>query len=104
MKLIAESQYEDQVVAGLTALLCDLGVSADGYTEDEAMAQTLISPDDVDLQASSIRMSREDQIALIRSIEDSIRTAMITAGYETIERAIQKADGGKAHISRRLGS
>ncbi len=104
MKLIAENQYEDQVIAGLTALLCDLGVNADGYTKDEAMAVTFFTPDDFDLEASAIRMTRDDQIALIRAIEDNIRTAMFTAGYEMIERAMNMARGGKAHLSRSLGS
>ena len=102
MKLIAESQYEDQVLIGLTALLCDLGINADGYTRNEALAVSFISPEDISLESKSIHMSFDDQLALIHSIEDSIRNAMVTAGYATIERAIRHAKGGKVHINRAL--
>jgi len=104
MKLISENQYEDQVVAGLTALLCDLGVSADGYKKNEALAVTFLSPSDIELEATSIYMTHEDQLALIHSIEDNIRTNMIAAGFETIQRAMLQAHGGKAHINRVLGT
>lgn len=95
MKLISENQREDMVICGLTALLCDLGIDADGYTQQEALAATYIFPDDVTLECSSLHMTREDQLAFLKSIEDDIRAAMLRAGYEAIERAISHAKSGR---------
>lgn len=103
MKLISESQYEDMVVSGLTALLCDLGIDADGYTEQEALALTYISPEDFSIECGSLHMTKEDQLAFLKSVEDNVRTAMLTAGYEAVQKAMLHARGGKVRLTRSIG-
>lgn len=103
MKLIAENPHDDQVIGGLSALLNDLGVETDSYLQEDALAAVFWSANDLELEADALSyMSKEDRIAFLTSIEDSIRASMRKAGFRTINAAIARAQGGHAHLNARI--
>jgi len=103
MKLIAENEHDDQVLGGLTALLSDLGIETDSYLKEDALAAIFWSANDLDLETDALSyMSKEDRIAFLLSIEDSLRASMRKAGLRTINRAIEHIQGGHAHLNARM--
>jgi len=85
VKLIAESNYENQILNGLVCLLSDLGMDVTGYQHEEAVAATFWSADDFTMEISSMTdCSKTDREAFLLSIEEIIRGAMIEAGYNVI--------------------
>lgn len=102
MKLIAESQHDDQIISNLVNLLSDIGVPADGYRQEESFGLMLWSVYELDLEADTLTyMSKEDKIAFFRSIEPAMQANMRKAGLQTISKAISKAQGGRIHINAR---
>ena len=55
MKLIAETDYENQIVHSLCSLIRDLKVDVDGYLHEQAVATTFWSADDFFMHHESIR-------------------------------------------------
>ncbi len=103
MKLIAENQHDDQILLNLTALLSDLGVEVDSYRQEEALAPVFWSANELELETDALSyMSKDDRIAFLRSIEDSLRASMRKAGLRTISTAIARAQGGHAHLNARI--
>jgi len=93
MKLIAETEYENQLVHGLCSLLRDLKVDVDGYLHEQAVATTFWSVDDFIIQLESIRnASQIDRQAFLLSIEDKIRSAMQIAGANVIQQELLQAN------------
>ena len=96
MKLIAETRKENEQLCGLAALLCDLGVDVDSYEQEEAIAVAFLSAHDpMPVPERLAAMPEEDRISFLRSIEDSLRTAMLAAGYLAIERALDRTADGR---------
>ena len=89
MKLIAESEYENQLIYGLCGLLRDLKVDVEGYQHEDAIATTFWSVDDIQMGIEPICIaSRTDKQAFLFSIEDDLRKAMVRAGTDVIEDAL----------------
>ena len=92
MKLIAETDYENQIVHGLCSLLRDLKVDVDGYLHEQAVATTFWSADDFIMHHESIRnASQSDRQAFLFSIEDKIRSAMRGAGANVIQHELSQS-------------
>ena len=96
MKLISESQQEDRLIPGITALLIDLGIDADGYVQKDALATTFLSSNDFELldYDFTTHMGEEDMTFLLKSIEDSLRAAMHDAAIRTTEKALHHINQG----------
>lgn len=102
MKLIAETEYENQVIHGLTNLLRDLGVDAEGFRREEAVAEIFWSPDDFTMELASIRnATKEDRESFLMAIEDKLRSAMISAGYEVITQELTNSRRNQLHLAHR---
>lgn len=103
MKLIAENQLDDQLISSLSALLSDLGVDVDSYCQEDAIAPVFWSANELELETDALSyMSKDDRIAFLRSIEDSLCASMRKAGFRTISSAITHAQGGHAHLNARM--
>ena len=103
MILIAENEQDDQVLGGLTALLNELNVDTDGLKHEDAFAVVFWSANDLDLETEALSyMNKEERIAFLSSIEDSLCAAMRRAGLRTINRALKHAQGGHAHLNARM--
>lgn len=103
MKLIAETPYESRIIDRLCVLLGDLGISADGYRQDEAIAATFFSSEEI-LSGTRIQnLCPEEQEAVLCSIEDTVRRAMRTAGRRAAYRCLHNAGSGIAHPDRHVG-
>jgi len=102
MLLIAENDKENRVLDGLAALLCDMGIDTDSYREDEAIAVTFFSTDDLSINEEFMDMTVEEQSAFLHTIEDSMRAAMLSAGHKVISRALCHAKLGISHPDRYL--
>lgn len=103
MKLIAENRKESYIVDGLCALLCDLGIAADGYRQEEAIAVTFFSAEDHCTNEILDFMTPEEQVEFLLSVEDTVRSAMLKAGNRAIHRALAHVRAGHAHPDRHLG-
>lgn len=89
MKLIAETEYENQLVYGLCSLLRDLKVDVDGFQHEDAIATTFWSSEDLIMCIDPlINPSKFDKQAFLFSIEEDIRSAMIMAGAKVIEKKL----------------
>ena len=103
MKLIAETQYEDQLLMSLTTFLREMGIDAEGYRQEDAIAPVFWSANELELEADALSyMSKEDRIAFLCSIEASLRSTMRRAGLRHISNAIGRAQGGHAHLNARM--
>jgi len=100
MLLIAENEKENRVLDGLTALLCDMGIDTDSYREDEAIAVTFFSTDNLSVNEEFMDMTVEEQSAFLHTIEDLMRSAMLSAGHRVISRALSYAKAGICHPDR----
>ena len=103
MILIAENQYEDQLLMSLTALLTDLGVNVDGLKQEDALVPMFWSANELELETAALcYMSKDDRIAFLLSIEDSLRASMRKAGFHTISSKLARAQGGQVHLNARM--
>lgn len=103
MKLIAETPYEDQLLTSLASFLRDIGVDAESYRQEDAIAPVFWSANELELEADALSyMSKEDRIAFLSSIEISLRGAMRKAGLRHISNAIGRTQGGHAHLNARM--
>ena len=102
MKLISESPHDDQLVYSLTNLLYDIGVDADPYRQEDALAMILWSSNELELEMDALsHMTKDDKMALLISIEDAICAAMREAGMRVICEAVSRAQGGQARLNAR---
>ena len=91
MRLIAETEEENAILPGLSALLADLGIISTEYRMDEAYAFTHWSAGELSyLYADQIDLTKEEAAYLLEELEPLLRTTMATAGMRLIDRAIQK--------------
>ena len=81
MKLIAETKQEDRILRRLILFLQDLELNVTGHTSQDSIALTYWTPRDLPAY-----IPENQRQAFLASIEDDIYSAMITAGYETIEQ------------------
>lgn len=103
MKLIAETPQESRIIDRVCALLEDLGIAADGYRKNEAIAATFFSSEDILAGTGWQHMCPEEQEAVLCSIEDTVRRAMRTAGRRAAYRCLHNAGSGIAHPDRHMG-
>ena len=102
MKLIAETEYESQVIYRLADLLRDLGIDAEGFKREEAVAEVFWTPDDFTMELASIHnATKEDRISFLMAIEDKLRSAMITAGYEVITQELTCTHRNQLYLAHR---
>lgn len=102
MKLIAETELEDQLISGLVDLLRDLKVDACGFRRGEAIAPVFWASEDFSLQLSSIKKISKDEITdLLESLEPKIQDAMILAGFEVIEKYVNATKCTQVHQHHR---
>lgn len=102
MKLIAESDYDNQVIMGLSAFLTDIGVDVTGYRREDAIAATFWSSEDISMELAAIDlMTKYDKEAFLWSIEDSLRSAMIIAGFNEIKHRLEKVPKSKVTLQHR---
>lgn len=102
MKLIAESNFENQLLPGLVSLLRDLRVDACGFFREEAIAPVFWSSDDFSTELSSMkRLSKDELTAILCDLEPDMQDAMILAGFQVIEKYLQKANGSQVYQHHR---
>lgn len=102
MILLSENTHEDEILSGITALLIDLGIDADSYRREDALAPVFWSANDLELEGEALSyMSKEDRIAFLQSIEDAICACARKAGCRTIRSAVRQTQGGHAHLNAR---
>lgn len=103
MKLIAETEAENHILRGLTTLLNDLGVDAEGYRQEEAVAMTFWSSDDFSMDLAAIKdASKEAKESFLCANEDRLRAAMIAAGYQVISEQLSKLRNCNLQETQRL--
>ncbi len=91
MRLIAETEEENLMLPGLSALMADLGVISTEYRTDEAYAVTFLSAGELSyLYADDYDLTREEAAYLLEELEPYLRTAMAAAAARMIDRAIHK--------------
>ena len=102
MKLISECAYEDQLVPGLVSLLRDLNVDACGLRRDDAIASIFWSHEDFSLELPFLKeVSREEMTAMLEDLETEIRKAMVSAGFEVIDKALRRTAGTRVRRHHR---
>ena len=102
MILIAENNYEDQVLPGLVSLLRDLRLDACGFYHADAIAPIFWSSDDFSLELASVNgLTKDDMSAVLANLEPDLIEAMILAGFEVIDNYFADADGTQIHKHHR---
>lgn len=103
MKLISESAAEDQLIYGLTNLLTDLGVDANGYLHKESIANVFWSSNDFILNLASVNaVTDEDKEALLFSLERELIEAMIKAGARVIKKRAEASPGVEFKLKHKM--
>lgn len=102
MKLISESNLEDQLVPGLVSLLRDLNVDACGFRRSDAIASVFWSHEDFSLELPFLKaLSKDEMTAMLEDLEPEILKAMVLAGFEVIDRSLRHAVGTRVHRHHR---
>lgn len=90
MKLIAETEEENQMLAGTSALMRDLGVDVSEYRTDEAYALMFWSADELThVYTERYNLTREEAVYLLEETEMFLRMTMAAAGSKYLERALR---------------
>ena len=90
MLLLSESEHEDQLVLPVCALLQDLGLTIQPFEKNEAVAPVFWEISDFyDACPWFQNLSETEKLRFLSFIELEIKSAMITAGFQAIERGIQ---------------
>lgn len=90
MLLLSESEYEDQLVLPVCALLKDLGLTIQSFEKNEAVAPVFWEITDFYYTSPWFQnLSSEEKLQFLAFIELEIKSAMIQAGFQAIEQGIQ---------------
>lgn len=91
MKLIAETSEENVMLAGLSALLEDLGVAVVEYRTDESYALTLWSVYEfMHICSDDTPLNYEDTIAFMNKIEPQLQAYTADAGSKFLSHAFRR--------------
>ena len=91
LKLIAETEEENLMLPGLSALLFDLGVLSTEYRTDEAYAATFWSAAELSyLFAEEHDLTKEEAAYLLEELEPFLCVTQSSAGVRLIERTLDK--------------
>lgn len=90
MLLLSESEREDQLLFPVSALLKDLGLTIQPFEKREAVAPVFWEISDFFYANPWFQnFSSEEKLQFLSFIELEIKSAMIQAGFQAIEKGIQ---------------
>lgn len=91
VKLIAETKEENVILAGLSSLMADLGISVVEYRTDESFALTLWSVYEfMHICSEDMCLSYEDTVAFLEKIEPQLQAHTASAGARFLSNAIRR--------------